>query len=263
MPDAILALRFEGPLQSWGTRARWDVRDTATEPTKSGVVGLLGAALGLERGDRRLADELHAGLRMAVRIEREGTRLVDYHTVTDFLPVADGRFRYNDATIGRSVAALREKAGAEPSTIQSSRHYLEDAAFLVLLARRATAPAELLERLATAVQAPCWPLFLGRKACPPTRPVFDALTRDYLSLEEALVGYPSSMKEHSVSVQVRAVLEGPPSPRAETHVVWTGTGIEADRDDGPILGDARLFASRRVRETVLTLGATAAVGGVA
>jgi CRISPR system Cascade subunit CasD len=42
-----LFLRLEGPLQSWGERARWDVRDTAPEPTKSGVIGLLACALGL------------------------------------------------------------------------------------------------------------------------------------------------------------------------------------------------------------------------
>ena len=41
-----LFLRLEGPLQSWGERGHWAVRDTAPEPTKSGVVGLLGCALG-------------------------------------------------------------------------------------------------------------------------------------------------------------------------------------------------------------------------
>ncbi|MFW9879088.1 MAG: CRISPR-associated protein Cas5, partial [Candidatus Thorarchaeota archaeon] len=31
----LLVLRLEGPLQSWGLRARWDYRDTSTEPSKS------------------------------------------------------------------------------------------------------------------------------------------------------------------------------------------------------------------------------------
>ena len=45
----ILLLRLEGPLQSWGGRARWDVRDTGRIPTKSGIVGLLGCALDIGR----------------------------------------------------------------------------------------------------------------------------------------------------------------------------------------------------------------------
>ena len=46
MAVPILFLRLEGPLQSWGIRSRWDVRETQPEPTKSGVIGLLGCALG-------------------------------------------------------------------------------------------------------------------------------------------------------------------------------------------------------------------------
>ena len=42
----ILVLRLEGPLQSWGENAKWDFRDSSTMPTKSGIVGLLGCAMG-------------------------------------------------------------------------------------------------------------------------------------------------------------------------------------------------------------------------
>ena len=50
--SSVLVLRLEGPLQSWGERSRWDVRETADRPTKSAVIGLLGAALGLKRNSR-------------------------------------------------------------------------------------------------------------------------------------------------------------------------------------------------------------------
>src|SRR5262245_32759321 len=78
-PMNTLFLRLEGPLQSWSLRDHWEERSTASEPTKSGVIGLLGCALGLHRGDDRLR-RLSEALRMGVRIDRQGTVLVDYHT---------------------------------------------------------------------------------------------------------------------------------------------------------------------------------------
>src|SRR5262245_8434093 len=78
-PMNTLFLRLEGPLQSWSLRDHWEERSTAAEPTKSGVIGLLGCALGLHRSDERLR-LLSEALRMGVRIDRQGTVLVDYHT---------------------------------------------------------------------------------------------------------------------------------------------------------------------------------------
>jgi CRISPR system Cascade subunit CasD len=190
MSTELLLLRLEGPLQSWGGRSRWDVRDTQPEPTKSGLVGLLGCALGYERGDARLVDELDAGLRVGVRVEAPGRILRDYQTVTDFLPTAAGDFKVLGGT--KSAAALRADPAARPATIVSPRFYLEDAAFLVALEAASAAPPGLLARCADALQNPHWPLFLGRKACVPTRPVFEALTGVYDTLEEALYRHPRS-----------------------------------------------------------------------
>ncbi|NLO07691.1 MAG: type I-E CRISPR-associated protein Cas5/CasD, partial [candidate division WS1 bacterium] len=65
----VLLMRLEGPMQSWGTQSRFTVRDTGREPSKSAVIGLLCAALGVDRDeDDRLADL--ATMRMAVRIDR-------------------------------------------------------------------------------------------------------------------------------------------------------------------------------------------------
>lgn len=46
---ATLLLRLAAPLQSWGSDSKFETRKTDREPTKSGVVGLLAAALGLRR----------------------------------------------------------------------------------------------------------------------------------------------------------------------------------------------------------------------
>jgi CRISPR system Cascade subunit CasD len=169
MPEPLLLLRLEAPMQSWGIRARWDVRDTGPEPTKSGIIGLLGCALGLPRGSSRLAD-LDGDLRFSVRADRPGTIATDYHTVTGRHRMANGKLK------------------TEEYTVQSYRDYLHDATFLVALA----GGAPLLEQLTSALQHPKWPLYLGRKSCVPTRPPLDALTDDYADLADAMKRAPWS-----------------------------------------------------------------------
>lgn len=186
MGKPLLLLRLEGPLQAWGMRSRWDVRDTQPEPTKSGLIGLLGCALGYPRGDQRL-EELDAGLRVGVRVEAPGRIIVDYQTITDFLPTADGRYRHSGVATAVNLEKLRADPDVEPATILSPRAYLEDAAFLVAV--EAVANDALLLCCADALRHPVWPLFLGRKACMPTRPIFEALTHAFTSLDEALSNY--------------------------------------------------------------------------
>lgn len=183
MGKPVLLMRLEGPLQSWGTRSRWDVRDTATEPTKSGVMGLLGCALGYPTYDPRLEMELNAGLRFGVRTEHPGRIVKDFQTITGFLRMADGKIK----KIGKGDEV-------EPVTIVSPRYYLEDAAFLVALEEVGTQPG-LLRRCAEALQKPVWPPYLGRKVCVPSRPLFECLTSEYTGIEEALNRHPWSWLE--------------------------------------------------------------------
>lgn len=161
----VLLLRLAAPLQSWGERSRWDVRDTADVPTKSGVVGMLAAALGWKRTDRRIAS-LQDELLFGVRVDRAGNRLVDFQTIQGALPSADGK---------------RKGTKENPYTIISPRVYLQDASFLVgLQGSRAT-----LEACERALRAPRWPYFLGRKSCPPASPVVVEFC-DSLILQDAL-----------------------------------------------------------------------------
>lgn len=154
----ILVLR--GPLQSWGERSHWTTRDTALTPTKSGVVGLLGAALGWKT-DR--LPEIDRALTMGVRVDRPGAVIEDYHTTTS-------------GVVNRAGKAKKDY------TLESWRYYLADAAFTVALMGQ----PEWIVRLAEAVQNPVWPLFLGRKCCPPSGPIF-VVARNCDSLFGALV----------------------------------------------------------------------------
>ena len=172
---ALLILRLEGALQAWGESSKWDYRDSADFPTKSGIVGLLGCALGLERGDPALW-ELSEAITVAVRADRPGLRTVDFQTVT-----------------GSPLRNAEGKPKTGGNTIISRRAYLQDACFTVFI----ETDDVWRERLMTALQGPKWPLYLGRKNCVPSRPVLEAVSMDYASLGDALARYPAAERANS------------------------------------------------------------------
>lgn len=162
-----LLLQLIGPMQSWGVQSNFTNRDTGLEPSKSGVIGLLCAALG--RGRDEPIDDL-ARLVMGVRVDREGLVKYDYHTA--------GRGGY-----------LKAGGNVERKTlIQSWRYYLSDAAFLVGLESN---NLELLSDIQLHLQNPVWFLSLGRKAFVPSEPVWlpDGLKSDQ-ELKTVLQTYP-------------------------------------------------------------------------
>lgn len=134
---AVLALRLAGPLQSWGDASRFTQRSTRSEPTKSGVLGLLAAADGRRRQDP-IADL--AGLRFGVRVDQPGRLVRDFHT------------------------AIRWDLPKRPSMPLSYRYYLADAVFVAAV----EGDIALLEGLYAALRHPAFPLYLGRRACPVT-----------------------------------------------------------------------------------------------
>lgn len=158
-----LLLRLQGPMQSWGSTSRFDERDTQLEPSKSGVLGLICAALGRDRS--KPVDDL-AALSMGVRVDREGTPVRDYQTATGIV-MAKGQ-----VDMGRTVV--------------SPRYYLSDAVFLVGLEGN----TDLLTRIHRALRYPHWPLCLGRKGCPPSPPVYLKEGWQESDLISALKAYP-------------------------------------------------------------------------
>lgn len=142
-----LLLRLVGPMQSWGTTSRFDERDTGKEPSKSGVIGLLAAALGIDRENWTDLAPL-TRLRMGVRHDRPGLPRRDYQTAQKVIS-ADG-------------SKIHE-------TAVSTRHYLADAAFLAGLSGE---DRPLLARCHAALAEPVWPLALGRKSYVPSEPVW-------------------------------------------------------------------------------------------
>lgn len=144
-------IRLDGPMQSWGTQGRFSIRDTDTEPSKSGVIGFVGAALGMPRENTELVQRL-AALSMAVRVDKEGKLLHDYHTA------GGGAFRGDK----HSVWGTKDP-------VPTHRYYLAGASFLVGLGGEDHA---LVDEIAAALQNPRWPLFLGRRSCTLSLPPF-------------------------------------------------------------------------------------------
>lgn len=159
---SVLLMRLAGPMQSWGTRSRFSNRDTGLEPSRSGVIGLLCAALGRPR-EAPLDDFLP--LKMAVRVDREGRLMRDYHTAQNV--------RRADPTKGTQ------------DTVLSERFYLADADFLVGL----EGDRAFLESLHAALCRPVWPIFLGRKAFVPSLPVSEGISEDELIKAISNVGW--------------------------------------------------------------------------
>lgn len=210
-------LRLEAPLQSWGLESRFTERDTALEPTKSGVVGLAGCALGMSRDDQDWLAKL-AALSMAVRVDRQGTILRDFHT----------------AGAGERLHTASGKSKKGP--VVSNRYYLSDASFLVALGGE----KELTGAIYEALGRPRWPLFLGRKACAPSAPV----------------QVPGGHLEGRVDEVLRAHAlpeEVDPEPRL---VLECGPDDGVPRRDVPLSfsKDQRRYSLRYVRSELLSAG---------
>jgi CRISPR system Cascade subunit CasD len=218
-----LLLRLIGPMQSWGVQSRFTERDTLTEPSKSGVVGLLCAAQGLEReaADVFLAEFNRARVRMGVRVDREGLVRYDYHTAKD-VRIAEAE-----------KVDIQKKTGVRDSV--SRRYYLADAAFLVGLESEDLA---LLTRLFDALATPHWPLYLGRKAFVPSEPV---------NLPNGL--QMGKTLEDALNLKTYPPLRPPQKDRLRM-ILETANG-EIVRPDQPLSFSQRRFAPRRVSVTFI------------
>lgn len=173
--SANLVMRFAGTLQSWGGPSQYSRRETRMEPTKSGVVGLLAAALGRTR--QQPITDLTL-LRLGVRTDQPGRLLRDFHTVADYR--------------GRPLlsANVNKQGRQQPrNTIDplvTHRYYLQDAVFIAVVSGEQT----LIEQAAAALRQPAFPLALGRRGCPPSRPILMEVRTGADDLESVLAKTP-------------------------------------------------------------------------
>ena len=205
MNHNTLLIRLAGPVQSWGTDSRLQLRRTDPVPSKSAVIGLILCAMGKKRREAAAMAQELSSLRMGVRVDRAGRTDWDYHTVGAGYGIrqAEGGIKYTAST-------------KEPETLLSRRQYLWDASFLVALQGN----EQLIGEVANAFLEPVWPIFLGRKCCIPSEPVF-AGTANHPDLPLALASIPLvdhySGRVSDKSVEIPAYLEHEPVSNLPTN----------------------------------------------
>lgn len=170
--NAVLALRLEGPMQSWGYDSQFNRRNTALFPTKSALAGLCCAAMGIPRGAEKERDVLEkiSALKLlciAIPLYVKNKmvmvkRMQDYHTV-----------------MGTQNAEGKLKGNA----VLTYRQYLNDAGFIAFFSGN----GEFLKKIGEHLQNPIWGVWLGRKACIPAAPIFAGIYQSENKAAKALL----------------------------------------------------------------------------
>lgn len=211
-----LILKLQGPLQSWGKHSFEGLRPSEAFPGRSALLGLLGACLGIDRDDRTNQKALASSVAFAVRVDQreyQPQKMTDYHTVKD--------------------ARIDYQGLKSHETIQTWREYWQDTVYTVAIWNLPGATISL-EQLKCAVQKPVFTPVLGRRSCPITRPLFEAM--------------------HEANTALAALAHIAPV----NGVVYSEESDGKDRQiqvrDVPIVEQPRQFASRRVYVQKLKAG---------
>ncbi|WP_294052780.1 type I-E CRISPR-associated protein Cas5/CasD [Thiolapillus sp.] len=185
MADPWLLMWLEAPLQSWGADSRFGRRDSLDFPTRSGVLGLICCALGRSGEQREWLERMAHYPQNVIAYVRTrpaaGTvpvRMVREPLLRDFQMVGSG-YIHKDPWQTLLIPKTGEgKKAVGGGTKMTYRYYLQDMAYAVIT----PLPQEEAETIASALQNPCWDLYLGRKSCVPTDFIYRGL---FASEEEA------------------------------------------------------------------------------
>jgi CRISPR system Cascade subunit CasD len=204
----FIILKLHGGMQAWGTHTFEDYRPSSVFPTRSGIVGLLGACLGIDRDDIEARGKLNSSFSLTVRADKvrhRMQRITDYHTVLD---------------------ARKVDGSARRDAILSSREYLCDASFTVALTFYDDSPFSL-EEIEVSLMKPHFTPVLGRKSCPLHRPIFEKVvtaTEVTEALAEVPPGkgilYSETKLPGSAPLQMRDVPMPTPVRQFATRVVY-------------------------------------------
>lgn len=213
-----LLMRLEAPMQSYGVFGRFGEKDTGKEPSKSAVVGIVCAALGIERN----ADlSLISACNLGIRVDREGIERNDYHIVG-----VDGIIQAN----GEKLA----------SNLTSNRFFLADASFLVGLE---SDDIDLLNNIQSALKHPKWQIFLGKKSFVPSLPVWIEYGVLDSNLWDSLINFPFDRKYSRTKIsnnktKLRFVIDADSVNTEDSVMISTVMDI-------PLNFERRLFAERK------------------
>lgn len=241
MQREFLVFQLYGPMASWGEVAVGELRGSADRPTRSALLGLLAAALGLRRDQEEDHEELAASLRFAVAVDSPGVPLVDYQTAQISRP----RKGSVVATRNRQLDDARHAL----NTVLSQRDYRCDATYRVVVWPAEESTRWPLQELARALERPTFPLSLGRKSCPPALPLHPQVVTAP-SIAEALAEAEAEIRKHSDTAPWWRLSKGSAGARP---LYWEGdrdvAGIEPNqvthRRDDPVSRRRWSFRDRR------------------
>ena len=77
----FIVFRLYGPMVSWGDIAVGEYRPTFIHPSKSSVLGLVAASLGVRRDEENMHARMALSYGLGMRVDSDGVLLRDYHTV--------------------------------------------------------------------------------------------------------------------------------------------------------------------------------------
>ena len=160
---SFLLVTLAGPMAAFGDLAGHERRGSADWAGRSALLGLAGAALGVDRADRDGQAALAAGFGTAIRQLTPGVPLRDFHT---FQSVPSSL-----AKAPRSRAAALEAAGRDAETSITIRDYRCDVVFVAAFWGREPAGRFTVKQLEAAFARPFYALWLGRKSCPLAAPL--------------------------------------------------------------------------------------------
>jgi len=162
---------------SWGDIAVGFERRSFPHPSKSAILGMVAAALGIRRDEeaehQRLAEQIVFG----VKLISPGIVIRDFHTVQ--VPEGDRKVRFS--TRRDEMFFNQEKIG----TVLSRREYLCDSFAVVAIRFKDTSIVFTLEDVKSALEKPKYHLYLGRKSCPPAIPLLPIIA-DVKDMKTAL-----------------------------------------------------------------------------
>ena len=224
-----LLFRLYGSLASWGEIAVGQTRHSASYPSKSAIIGMMAAALGIKRSDAEKQQQLQEGYQIAVEVFGRGNLLRDYHTTQ--VPDSVGNFSYR--TRRDELVTGKSRLG----TILSTREYRTDALALVAVKALPDAPFKTdalalvavkalpdapfkLEEIKEHLLKPKFHLYLGRKSCPLSAPLQPIIYFDKQDFYDALMGY-----EHKPLLQKGKDIDGGLSSR---DYYWLGLGNDRE-----------------------------------
>lgn len=239
--SSYLLFQLYGPMASWGDVAVGEVRPTFDHPSKSAILGMVAAALGIRRSEEEKHWALASQYRFAARLDVPGRLLRDYQNA--WAPEKGAPTRRD------------ELERRDLNNIQSYRDYRCDARATACLWTEAAEPRWDLWQMRQALEEPEFTLYLGRKACPPALPLAPTVT-EALSLREAFAS-----TSHSDDPFTEALMAG----RDTVRLYWEETessGLEADqtqtRRDQPVSRARWQFAERSEQYTSIPPGQDAA-----